>query len=299
MVPDGHWETKSIDELLAPFTGATINNDGLSGLVPAPRAGQNTHYLRGDGQWVDLNETVLQSTITQIVGEGQLDTRFDTLKEISDWILNDTTGAAALNSRLVALEEAVGTGKTEEVEQTVLSQLMSGEEGAEVPLYWNVDSETLTTSDNTGYPVYVVNENYTDDPENTEPQYIQAKDEITGDLLYWLEQPETTEIPNDYPAFVETIETITVPIPDALSELQAVVTQHTNSIEEIRSSLEDLNTQFNEKIETLDDLNEIIPILQESQENGALEALQNLGTLSSRVSSLEEALTWVDLDLNP
>lgn len=38
---------------LGPFTGATANDDGTDGLVPAPDAGDNMYFLRGDGEWAD------------------------------------------------------------------------------------------------------------------------------------------------------------------------------------------------------------------------------------------------------
>lgn len=34
-----------------PFTGATSTTDGVQGLVPAPLAGQQGLFLRGDGTW--------------------------------------------------------------------------------------------------------------------------------------------------------------------------------------------------------------------------------------------------------
>ena len=49
------------------FTGATSNAGGASGLVPAPSAGDNTKFLRGDGSWVvptDTNTTYSAATTT-------------------------------------------------------------------------------------------------------------------------------------------------------------------------------------------------------------------------------------------
>lgn len=34
-----------------PFTGATSTTDGVQGLVPAPEAGEQGLFLRGDGTW--------------------------------------------------------------------------------------------------------------------------------------------------------------------------------------------------------------------------------------------------------
>lgn len=48
------------------FTGATANAAGEKGMVPAPAAGDNTKFLRGDGNWASLSETVfVVSTSTQ------------------------------------------------------------------------------------------------------------------------------------------------------------------------------------------------------------------------------------------
>lgn len=38
-------------DILKTFTGATASAAGAKGLVPAPAAGRNTYYLRGDGTW--------------------------------------------------------------------------------------------------------------------------------------------------------------------------------------------------------------------------------------------------------
>lgn len=38
---------------LGDMTGATANADGAAGLVPAPEAGENEMFLRGDGTWAD------------------------------------------------------------------------------------------------------------------------------------------------------------------------------------------------------------------------------------------------------
>lgn len=43
------WESYSFDDL--KFQGASATVDGLAGLVPAPKAGQENLFLRGDGTW--------------------------------------------------------------------------------------------------------------------------------------------------------------------------------------------------------------------------------------------------------
>ena len=46
---EGSWEAFSFDDLT--FQKATNNSDGLSGLVPAPKAGEQDYFLSGDGTW--------------------------------------------------------------------------------------------------------------------------------------------------------------------------------------------------------------------------------------------------------
>ncbi|MBQ1777535.1 MAG: hypothetical protein IIZ93_05175 [Acidaminococcaceae bacterium] len=43
---------KFFSDIVRPFTGATSSAVGKKGLVPAPSAGQQTAYMRGDGQWI-------------------------------------------------------------------------------------------------------------------------------------------------------------------------------------------------------------------------------------------------------
>lgn len=41
---------------LGPFTGATGSTGGSAGLVPAPSAGDDGKYLKGDGTWANAPE---------------------------------------------------------------------------------------------------------------------------------------------------------------------------------------------------------------------------------------------------
>ena len=114
--------------------GATALDNGLSGLVPAPSAGQQDYVLNGSGNWV--NPTIVidsrihskaadwfdddwdnltntpAKTIREIAAEevaGVVDgapAAFDTLKEIATWIAsNPTTGnITGLDNRITSLE---------------------------------------------------------------------------------------------------------------------------------------------------------------------------------------------------
>lgn len=47
----GKWVNKTIDALLPTLTGATADTAGEAGLVPAPQAGDQDKFLKGDGTW--------------------------------------------------------------------------------------------------------------------------------------------------------------------------------------------------------------------------------------------------------
>lgn len=55
--PGGYYQTqiiingKHLEDWLVDFEGATETKDGVTGLVPAPQAGDQDKYLRGDGTW--------------------------------------------------------------------------------------------------------------------------------------------------------------------------------------------------------------------------------------------------------
>ena len=122
------------------MVGATASTDGTGGLVPAPSAGDQNKYLRGDGTWANPTST-LQTIVTNLIGSDAGKTirtiaseeassavasvidnapaAFDTLKEIADWIQSNTSAAdiITLDNRVDSLEEEVfgadGTGTTD------------------------------------------------------------------------------------------------------------------------------------------------------------------------------------------
>ena len=135
------WESKSILEVLQVinevFKGADAENDGIAGLVPAPKAGQQDWFLRGDGIWAnpltEVSNTMgqIQAQLTTILGEdtdksmrevaqaeasvaiatiiANAPEQFDTLKEIADWIKTnqDTVDVVGLTTRITSLEEVI------------------------------------------------------------------------------------------------------------------------------------------------------------------------------------------------
>lgn len=138
---EGKWENKSILDIFIGmsevFKAADEENDGAAGLVPAPVAGQQNLFLRGDATWADPISGVmteiegLQTQLEVIIGEdldksmrevaaaeasaavatiiAQAPEQFDTLKEIADWIQSNqgSVDVAGLTTRVSSLEEII------------------------------------------------------------------------------------------------------------------------------------------------------------------------------------------------
>lgn len=131
----GKWINRSIDEIVTEvMSGATAEAAGKAGLVPAPQAGDQNKFLRGDGVWaevpvVNLTEDqinaipglittvgkidgdentegsfrqVIKQEVTNLVGGAS--EAFDTLKEIQDWITIDGDATTKLITRVGNLE---------------------------------------------------------------------------------------------------------------------------------------------------------------------------------------------------
>lgn len=79
--------TKFCADIVKTFTGATSSAVGKKGLVPAPSAGQQTAYMRGDGTWAQP-----QNNATTTAAGYNLDARMG--KTLQDQItsLNDSLG---------------------------------------------------------------------------------------------------------------------------------------------------------------------------------------------------------------
>lgn len=80
--PGGYYEThiiingKNLEDYLVDFIGATDLAPGVTGLVPAPAAGDQNKYLRGDGTW---------HTVSGGGGGGDIDVTKESLGIPSDW----------------------------------------------------------------------------------------------------------------------------------------------------------------------------------------------------------------------
>lgn len=60
---NGQWVNKDLDEILSlivsDFIGATVKNPGRHGLVPAPSAGAQGKFLKGNATWSDIQKSDL------------------------------------------------------------------------------------------------------------------------------------------------------------------------------------------------------------------------------------------------
>lgn len=150
------WVNKSILDIfqiiIENFIGATAEAAGTAGLVPAPQIGEQDYFLKGDGTWapienslpIDLEElgtkvdTLIGNdtgkSVATIAGEiadekialivNNAPEAFDTLKEIADWIENheETVDIVNVTNRVNDLEEILnGTpaGEDPELEPAV------------------------------------------------------------------------------------------------------------------------------------------------------------------------------------
>lgn len=122
-IENGKWVNKTPEEIQTEvMTGATADVAGTSGLVPAPAAGEQDKYLRGDGAWAAPLSDEQLTTLGKVDGletrVGSIETKYDnlikdapaaldTLKEIANWISKDETGTQALIQRVTNIETNV------------------------------------------------------------------------------------------------------------------------------------------------------------------------------------------------
>lgn len=57
----GIWENKPIGEIMPVFIGTNGTVNGIAGVVPAPTAEQNDMFLRADGTWAAVADTITPS----------------------------------------------------------------------------------------------------------------------------------------------------------------------------------------------------------------------------------------------
>ena len=114
---NSEWVNKTIGDLITTMVGATADKDGSSGLVPAPKTGDQNKFLRGDGTWVTVDI-------------GEIDGMLDTLEE----------RLTTINGDIDKIEAALGT-----IEENPSITLVTKVENLEKIL--NDTTETTTDPD--------------------------------------------------------------------------------------------------------------------------------------------------------
>ena len=182
---------------LENFSGATQNSAGTSGLVPAPQIGEQDKYLRGDGSWADLTDEVLPLVLQRILGDEDenINDSYDTIKEISDWILHHPDSVAEINNRLTNIENALGF-----VYQDIPVQATDPE--SEDGLAWEKDEQGnyILDENNNKIPIY-------------ETTLVQATDPESEDGLAWEKDEQGNYILDEYGNKTPIYETEEIEIP--------------------------------------------------------------------------------------
>ena len=135
----GKWEPKTQTEItVEDMVGATSETAGSAGLVPAPAAGDEKKVLTGDGNWTELNipdTTDLENQVSTLI-DGDVnksareiaveevtkivtgaDESYNTLKEISDWIISHPEDVAEINSEITTIKELIGYSESIEEDE--------------------------------------------------------------------------------------------------------------------------------------------------------------------------------------
>ncbi len=137
---EGKWVNMPVAEALSVpvMTGATATDNGISGLVPVPVAGDQLKFLRGDGTWATVSAEMsaedrqsisdLQAQVATLIGTDDnksvativsekvaellipenASESLDTLQEIADWIQDHPSDVAEINSNITVLQTKVG-----------------------------------------------------------------------------------------------------------------------------------------------------------------------------------------------
>ena len=121
-------DAKTVVEYINKKTEGIATDAALSELQKTVDAqGDAIELLNGDAETVgsvaNTATTIAAAKVAEIVANADAD--FDTLKEIADWILNDTTGAADMANDIAALQaQMVG------VDETVVKSIASAIDAA-------------------------------------------------------------------------------------------------------------------------------------------------------------------------
>ena len=132
---------KFFGDIVKTFTGATSSAAGKKGLVPAPSAGQQTAYMRGDGQW-----TQPQNNATTTQNGYVLDAKMG--KTLQDQItsLNDSL-SLAIAVRPLTVQQAVDVAPGDNVVVSFTKPTVAGYETL-LFIYSSANTATLVATQN-------------------------------------------------------------------------------------------------------------------------------------------------------
>ena len=112
----GSWVNGSVFEIISIMKGASENEDGVAGLVPIPKAGEQNLFLRGDGKWaapVNFDSNVFNknaSDKTSLVGFEEANIG-DILRKSNvgniEWISQEDF-LSTVNNEISTLREMIG-----------------------------------------------------------------------------------------------------------------------------------------------------------------------------------------------
>ena len=160
----GAWVNGSIFEVISIMAGASDTADGLSGLVPVPKAGEQNLFLRGDGKWaapVNFDINVFEdntSSKTSLVGFETANVG-DILRKSSvgnlEWV-SEETFLTTVNNEITTLK-----GMIERIEggvsRTIVDSIDDIDVNAEdAELYIYMVPKEDTTGINNLYDEYMV-----------------------------------------------------------------------------------------------------------------------------------------------
>ncbi len=145
------WVNKPISEIfneimdgqLFEMQGATETTDGAAGIVPAPKAGDDTKFLQGNAKWVTINQfspvhaaelQQLKNDVSTILGEDQglsmrqvaesaiativanAPANLNTLEKIADKLEEHDNNFNTINNRIETIEQMVVGDLSEQLE---------------------------------------------------------------------------------------------------------------------------------------------------------------------------------------
>ena len=140
------WTNQPLDEVLqavvSVMTGATEETKGKVGLVPAPKAGEQDSFLKGDGTWskVDLTDYVTDTELQGALSNYVTNTLLDWHVEAINLHIGATTGMLEMNK--VDKEEGKGLSSND-----LTDELLEKINGLSDPIIKAVSSDFTISDD--------------------------------------------------------------------------------------------------------------------------------------------------------